>query len=343
MASPDLPLPSTVPTRPVFGRLSADQITIAITVYSRCEFLKQCISSALNQTVPVRVMVVEDCGPDPMVRALVKTEFGDAVEYVRNPTRRGLFGNWNACLEWCRTKWVTILHDDDYLEPCYVEAMLELESHAPGRALYFGRIMHVGPEGQPSEVQDDRAVPGQWIDRGLNDILYTPFPFPGHLFPVQAGLAVGGFRTTSLFAGDWEMWAKLMAYGGGAQSARYVGSFRDHGGLDKGTNSVVRNGRMYATTFMQHKRVLSLLPQRPKFDRIETLSHFPLVSRFLLRHGYIQRPRLLRYHLGLLRLSYRAPFAHRMFQAVAGLGGATFIRASSHLWNRRKALFRARA
>ncbi len=45
--------------------LSAGDITIAVTVFNRRKYVKQAIASALGQTRPVRVIVVEDCGPDP--------------------------------------------------------------------------------------------------------------------------------------------------------------------------------------------------------------------------------------------------------------------------------------
>src|SRR5262245_33027517 len=64
--------------------LTPDDITIAITVFDRRQFLKQAIASALEQKFPVRVMVVEDCGPDPGLQTFVKQEFGDRVEYIRN-------------------------------------------------------------------------------------------------------------------------------------------------------------------------------------------------------------------------------------------------------------------
>ena len=40
--------------------ISADQITIAVTVIDRRQYLVQAVERALNQTVPVKVMVVED-------------------------------------------------------------------------------------------------------------------------------------------------------------------------------------------------------------------------------------------------------------------------------------------
>src|SRR5262245_58684008 len=192
--------------------LTPDQITIAVTVYNRRHYLKQAIGSALAQTPPVRVIVVEDCGPDATLREYVKGEFGDRVEYFRNPVRRGLFGNWNACIEYCRTPWLSILHDDDYLTPQFVEAMLALNREALECALYFGHWTVVNDEGQAvPEWQHPRPV-APWLRVTLWDVLFmSPFAFAGQLFRVEAARAVGGFRAASQYCGDWEMWAKLIA------------------------------------------------------------------------------------------------------------------------------------
>lgn len=84
-------------------RISADQITIADTVYDRRQYLVQAGERALNQTVPVKVMVVDDCGPDAALREFVRAQFGIRVGYYRNVQRRGLFDTWNACVEPCST------------------------------------------------------------------------------------------------------------------------------------------------------------------------------------------------------------------------------------------------
>ena len=56
--------------------LRAEDITIAVTVYSRRDFVCDAIRSALDQTVPVQVIVVEDCGPDAGLRDFILREFG---------------------------------------------------------------------------------------------------------------------------------------------------------------------------------------------------------------------------------------------------------------------------
>ena len=79
------------------------------------------------------IIVVEDCGPNPALREKIMGEFGNRIEYIRNSRRRGLFDNWNACIESCDTPWLCILHDDDLLKPTFIESMIELSNAAPGR------------------------------------------------------------------------------------------------------------------------------------------------------------------------------------------------------------------
>lgn len=314
----------------------AQDITIAVTVYSRRQYVRQAVNSALNQTIPVRVMVVEDCGPDPELESFVKGEFGSRIKYTRNPARRGLFGNWNACLELCETEWMTILHDDDYLAPNFVRAMERLAAEAPGHFLYFGRTITIEEDGKVAseEFQDPRAVPGSWMERNSADILFGPFPFPGHLFHVPTAKRVGGFRATSYLAGDWEMWAKLMAAGGAAQTSEITAFNRSHGGWDRGTNESVRKGRHLPSVFIGHKRVLKLLPAslHAKFDRKAFQGRAPVSVRYLLQYGSAMSPRLFRYHVGLLLLSRAPHWRYALFQHGARKGGVRFVQAASRLW-----------
>ena len=123
--------------------ISADQITIAVTVYDPRQYLVQAVERALNQTVPVKVMVVEDCGPDAGLREFVRAQFGERVGYHRNAQRQGLFDTWNACVELCSTHRLSILHDDVFLETDFIAIMLKLGGCHPGLGLYFGRALEV--------------------------------------------------------------------------------------------------------------------------------------------------------------------------------------------------------
>jgi glycosyltransferase involved in cell wall biosynthesis len=316
--------------------LSPEQITIAVTVFSRRQYLTQAIRSALDQTRPVRVMVVEDCGPDPGLESFVRAEFGSRVDYLRNPQRRGLFGNWNACLDYCGTPWLSILHDDDFLAPCFVEAMLELHRLAPDCGLLFGQTQIVTHDGQPTSRFMRPPLPLPWRRVNLAETLITtPFPFPGHLFRVDQVRALGSFRESSQYCGDWEMWSKLIARHGAAQTQAMVAYNRQHVGTDRGTTTIMRSGRHRPLVFVQQKRVLALLRQEGnnlRFERSEFLTQAPMSVDYLLECGVHFSPRLLRYNTKLVLCSRPPSPQYAVFRVAARLLGPGFVRRASRLY-----------
>jgi len=317
--------------------MNPEDITIAVTLFTRKEYVRQAVASALNQTVAVRVMVVEDCAPDPEHGSELKAEFGSRIEYVRNPRRRGLFGNWNACVEQCPTEWLSILHDDDFLAPNFVEAILKLAGEAPGLDLYFGQTVIVNERSEPVSTTFFRPVTGSWVRVGLTDVIYgSLLSFPGQLFRVSSARSVGGFRESSFYCGEWEMWAKLIARGGAAQCSEFLGFFREHAGWDRGSNRRVRTGKTTPATVVQHKRVLALLPPEGRlgFNRGEYLRRSPMSVIFLLRFGQTMSPRLLRYHVGLLLRSKAPHWRYAVFQHLARMLGPGFVRIASVIWTR---------
>lgn len=318
--------------------ITADQITIAITVYNRREYLHQAIRSALNQTVPVRVIVVEDCGPDPTLKEFATKEFGSKIEYIRNPRRRGLFGNWNACLELCQTPWLSILHDDDYLAPQFIATMLELSRAAPDCALFFGLTNVVDDEGKRLPGFDLPVDSKPLTRLCLEDALWTtPLLFPGQLLKVESALAVGGFRETSQYCGDWEMWSKLIARFGASRAPTLVSYYRHHGSWERGTNTIARSGRQYPLSYVQRKRVIHLLRRAGKehpLDRRRCQERWPVPARLLLRYGCDLSERLFAYHWRLFKLSKAPSRRYAAFQFAAELLGARGFRAASWVFGK---------
>ena len=327
--------------------MTPDQITIAITVFNRRHYLKQSVGSALNQTVPVRVIVVEDCGPDAELEGFVRQEYGSSVEYFRNPRRRGLFGNWNACMEYCGRPWLSICHDDDFLDRRFVEAMLNLHRQAPELGLYFGRTSMVDEVGveMPDYADPDcdhlsplmgpMDVP--WRPVQLEHVLFvTPFPFPGQLFRVDYARALGGFRESSVYTGDWEMWAKLIAHYGAAQINEVVAANRTHFARDRGTSQVVRAGKVFPSSFVQRKRNLALIRRLGKpvrFDRRKDQARCPMSNKFLIEYGAGLSRRMLRYNVGLMLLSKPPNWRYALFQAITRVLRWPFVRVVSRAWN----------
>lgn len=317
--------------------LRAEDITIAVTLYDRKKFLAQSVGSALGQTVPVRVMVIEDCGPDPALQDFVRQQFGERVQYIRNPRRRGIFGNWNACIENCQTPWLSILHDDDVLKPDFVEAMIELSGWAGEKGLYYGRETVVDAQDQTHAEWEKPPLPGPWRAIALRDaILYPPFGFPGQLFRVAAARALGGFRETSLFCGDWELWTKIIARYGAAQTARMLAIYRDHAGLERGTSRIHRSGKMHALIAVQRKRNLALargqglnIAGSEKWGGVRT----GVSAWFLLRNAQYFSSYYLSYYVGLVRGIRPPHWRSALFRVAVRAGGVHGLHLASRVWN----------
>jgi glycosyltransferase involved in cell wall biosynthesis len=325
--------------------LAADQITIAVTVYDRRRFLSQAIESALNQTVRVQVIVVEDCGPDTALQTWVKERFGSQIQYFRNPRRRGLFDNLNACIELCRTPWLSILHDDDYLDPNFVAAMLDLFQKAPGRSLYFGETILVDTHGKHMKPMFPPLNVG-WRPVALESFIHTNLSgFPGQLFRVADARNLSGFRSTSLYCGDWEMWARLTAYcGGAAQIGRPVAYLRHHDDWERGSSKIARSGKLQGLIIVQHKRTLALLKAagaNSRFDRRRFLEEHPTSVKFIIRYAMFFPTRLLAYNCRLLTESTAPHWSYALVQWLARRLGPRLIKLTSRVWNRYARVFAA--
>lgn len=319
--------------------LRAEHITIAVTVFSRRDFVCDAIRSALDQTVAVRVIVVEDCGPDAGMREFITAEFGDRIQYFRNPQNRGLFDNWNACLEYCQTPWLSILHDDDLLHPHFIATMLALAKDAPDRAIYFGRSANLSAVGK---IQPAPPVnwPSNWRDLDVRKFAEECLVlFPGQLFRVAAAREVGSFKPVSFFTGDWDMWFRLTLQFGGAQTATEVSAMRSHEGDDRGTTRVERMGWKWALDNVQRKRNLARLRQEKginiPFDRTKLLAESPIPSRLIFRHARKFTKRICAYNWWLFTHSRPPHWRYTILQWLARLTGPQILRFASDFLCRR--------
>lgn len=317
--------------------LSPEHITIAVTVYSRRQFVLAAIDSALQQTVPVKVIVVEDCGPDPTLQEMIRGAFGARIHYFRNAQRRGLFDNWNACMEYCTTPWLSILHDDDLLRPNFVEKMLSLARVAPNRGLYFARTGILNEQGAVTPAPF--PTNSEWRELDPVELAEACFlMFPGQLFDAGRARSLGGFRTNSYLTGDWDMWLKLVLRFGGAQSNAELSLVRSHYGFDRGTSLVNRKGWTYALDNVQRKRNRRLLREEKGidigFERTKPLKSHPIPSRLLLRYACGFSKRMLAYNAWLFVHSTPPHWGYALLQRAVKVFGPRPLRWLSQLSNR---------
>jgi glycosyltransferase involved in cell wall biosynthesis len=116
-------------------------ISITIPTFRRFAMLREAVESALaQQSARVIEVVVVDNDPESTAADRLLLEVpqikDSCFRYYRNSENIGMFGNWNRCIELGRGHWHTMLHDDDLLDPTFVETMLDvLEAQSPVDAI----------------------------------------------------------------------------------------------------------------------------------------------------------------------------------------------------------------
>src|SRR5215813_5462932 len=100
-------------------------VTIGIPTYNRAgRYLRQALSSALNQSYRhIEVLVSDNCSPDNT--EAVVTSFNDSrIRYIRHPVNIGAIKNFAFCLQEARGKYFLLLHDDDAIDLDFIETCL---------------------------------------------------------------------------------------------------------------------------------------------------------------------------------------------------------------------------
>ena len=149
---------------PTETKVMNEFITIAIPCYNRIEYFNEAIQGALNQTVPCRILVVDNASPtDDYERACTALE-DPRIRYVRNETNVGMFGNWNRCIELSDTPYIHILGDDDVVSIRYVESFMNAMSENPLMDIFFSGVRHMGSSDGMFCENDGSKVPFGWIN-----------------------------------------------------------------------------------------------------------------------------------------------------------------------------------
>jgi glycosyltransferase involved in cell wall biosynthesis len=116
-----------------------DDVTfsIAIPVHNGEKFLAATLASAFNQKRrPDEILAVDDASTDQSSNILQSPEWGGKVRYIFNQYSTGFVDAWNRVVQFARSDFVTILHQDDLLEPEYL-------LHVERALLSYPRCQHI--------------------------------------------------------------------------------------------------------------------------------------------------------------------------------------------------------
>ena len=96
-------------------------IDIVISTYNRANYLGLAITSVLGQNnVNYNLYILDNCSTDN-TKEVVESFVGQKLTYIKNDRNLGMVGNWNKALLTGNSEYVHIFHDDDLLEPDFID------------------------------------------------------------------------------------------------------------------------------------------------------------------------------------------------------------------------------
>jgi glycosyltransferase involved in cell wall biosynthesis len=202
------------------------KFSIVITTYNRIDLLKRAIDTALNQTFPCEVIVVDDCSSDGTQIyvqeqcKVLENQGNQRLVYHRNLENLGHSKSVNQGVELATGDWIKLLDDDDYLAPNCIEKMAEAIALSPQAVICSCQAFQVDAQGV--EISRTRRTgPGKAFYIPQEDIHYgmlleqVPFGTPVQVaFSRDAFLKTGGWdsRFDANFD-DIDSWIKIAQFG----------------------------------------------------------------------------------------------------------------------------------
>ncbi|MFK8186528.1 MAG: glycosyltransferase family 2 protein [Phormidesmis sp.] len=191
--------------------------SVIITTYNRLNLLKRAIRSALGQTIPCEVIVVDNAstdGTEDYVKSL-----GDAVVYVRNATNINHAGAVNAGVNAARGNWVKLVDDDDYLAPNCLAVMTKALGLRPQAVICSCQAAQVDAGGTELS-RTPKTGPGDIFYIPQADIHYgmllevVPFGTPIQVAVRRdAFLTSGGWDLSMTSCDDIDSWIRVAEHG----------------------------------------------------------------------------------------------------------------------------------
>ena len=134
-------------------------VSITIPTYNRADsYLRGAIESALGQTYPhVEVLVADNASTDATPE--VVGAFDDSrLRYVRHEENIGPFRNSQFCLDTARGEFIYMLHDDDLVDPDFLDTCVEALAEDPDAGYVRTGLRTIDADGAEVDAYPNRTA-----------------------------------------------------------------------------------------------------------------------------------------------------------------------------------------
>jgi len=222
------------------------KVSVCIPAYNGRVYLKRTMDSVLQQSISDWELVICDDASTDDTRDVCRSFQDRRVRYLRFDRNGGQAVNWNRCINAADGEYIILLHQDDFLEPTYLQRAVEVLDANRDVGLVHCSVQHVDASGDPVSLQrlydQDRVEPGVGLWRQLivRGCVVNP---AGVMVKKRVYEVVGPFTTEIAWGIDWHMWIRVALRFDVAYLADTLASYRQH--AQSGTAAVAaaaRNG-----------------------------------------------------------------------------------------------------
>ena len=183
-----------------------DQLTIALPVYKRTDFVREALESAINQSVKCTVLLIDNNSPHKDFEEILDSYAYPHAKYIRTSETVPQDENFNNCFRYAETPWVTILHDDDILHYQFAEHTGQILKK------YGDKVGGITFRSHGRDVVWDGLQTPKDLTEQIR-IMREPFfvfhhltPFPGVVLKTKTALEMGGFIEKLHPVADFDFW-----------------------------------------------------------------------------------------------------------------------------------------
>jgi hypothetical protein len=119
-------------------------ISVIVPSYNGGPLIGEAIDSILEQTVPVKQIIVVDDGSSDDTANVVARYRNPGIQYIHRP-HEGIASACNAGLDAARGEFVSFLYPGDRWSPAFAERMHDFLAEDPGIACAFSNFVHLDP------------------------------------------------------------------------------------------------------------------------------------------------------------------------------------------------------
>lgn len=123
-------------------------VTIAIPTLNGAEYIKEAITSVLNQTYQGFELLIVDNHSTDQTKNIIKNIKDPRIRYVRNKKQIDIISNWNRCLALANGKYLLILGDDDVIYPNFLRDTVKILDKYPDVGFVFSKCYKIDENGK---------------------------------------------------------------------------------------------------------------------------------------------------------------------------------------------------